>query len=220
MTPERRRRQAGFSLLELIIALSISSIVLIGVFSMTTSMIQYEVEGIRKGSVNGWSLASLMSMNREIENSSVLVYPISGAQDFLVVCDNWSRLMNGGAAALTASQPTNIYQFCYDSSSNVLRRETHTGNCPGAGYAPPACSAGSYNLLATGVYRDTANDAIFTVDGENLGTIRLRYIVGKPTTGAAINEGNGVTNFANPQSMAFDTRLSLSKAMGAANTGD
>lgn len=217
MKNERRRRNAGFTLLELIIALSISSIVLIGSFSVLTSMVQYEVEGMRRGSINGWSLAGLVAMNREIESANALVYPIAGGSaNSMSVCTNYSRIKGGsldGGASRT-------YSYCWDSGVNVLRRMTAAG-CPGLGTAPAGCGAGwgADSVVATGVYLDSFSDPVFATDASG-GTIRLRYIIGKPTIGAAINEGNGMTNFATPQSMTFDTRLTMEKAVGGANVQD
>lgn len=217
MTRKRRRADAGFTLLELIIALSISTIVLIGSFSMLSSMVQYEVEGMRKGSINGWSLAALVAMNREIENANVLVYPPpGGSSNAMSVCTNWSRIsgasLDGGAVK--------VYSYCWDSSANVMRRKT-AGGCPAMGSAPAACgvSWGADSVVATGAYLDSLGDNVFYVDPTG-GTIRLRYVIGKPTAGAAVNEGNSVTNFATPQTMAFDTRLTLEKAVGGANAQD
>ena len=225
-TPRRRR---GFTLLELVIALALSSIVLVGVFAMMASMVQYEAEGLRKGSVNGWSLASLVAMNREIEDASVLVTPRTGGADTLVVCDNWSRLMNktGGATLMGGASVSTVYQYCWDPTVNVLRRMTSQpgGGCPSSlGYALPTCNAATYgaaSVMATGVYKDTAGDNIFTADPTSTGTIRIRYTVGNPTAGtAAANEGNGLTNFQNPQTMSFDTRISLDRAVGLGNGSD
>ncbi|MFI5347299.1 MAG: type II secretion system protein J [Elusimicrobiota bacterium] len=224
MSRSKRRADAGFTLLELVIALSLSSIVLIGIFNMAASMVQYEAEGMRKGSINGWSLASLVAMNREIEDASVLVYPTTGGQDSLVVCSNWSRLMNTTGGAALSAGVTTIYNYCWDSTANVLRRMTTNANCPAsAGYSPPACNTATYgtgSVMSTGVYRDSAADSIFTADTVSTGTIRMRYVVGNPAAGAAPNEGNGLTNFTNPQTMAFDTRITLDKAVGGGNGSD
>jgi prepilin-type N-terminal cleavage/methylation domain-containing protein len=225
MKIKRRRARGGFTLLELVIALSLSSIVLIGVFVMTASMVQYEAEGLRKGSVNGWSLASLVAMNREIENASVLVYPTAGGQDTLVVCSNWSRLMTTTGGGPLGPGATTVFYYCWDSTVNVLRRWAPPTACPASGsFSPPACTAAAYggasSMMATGVYRDAALDSIFTADPSSAGTVRIRYVVGNPAAGAAANEGNGLTNFANPQTMAFDTRISLDRAFGSGNGSD
>ena len=86
----------GFSLLELIIAMCLSSVVLITVFSIAASMVQFEVEGGRKGSVTAWSLASITNMNRDIANSSVIEWPngAGASADSLVLCTNWTRIVN------------------------------------------------------------------------------------------------------------------------------
>jgi prepilin-type N-terminal cleavage/methylation domain-containing protein len=218
---ERRRKCAGVTLIELLVAVSLSSIVLIGVFSMTASMVQYEVEGLRKGTVTGWSLASLVAMNREIEGASVLVYPAAGSgANYLVVCSNWSRILNNNAGGLLdATSTLTAYFYCYDAASAVLRRMTSTASCP-ASYAPPACNAGTFgasSMIATGVYPIGAAP-VFAADSAS--TVNLRYTVGKPTAGVDVNEGNGATNLTNPQTMTFDTRITLDKAVGGANIQD
>ena len=229
MSRAPRRRRAGFTLLELVIALSLSSIVLIGVFSMMASMMTYEAEGLRKGSVNAWSLASLVAMNREIESASALVYPTTGGQDSLVICTNWSRLMNTtGGAKISAADPVSLNTYCWESGTNLLRRQVTSGmgqTCPASlGYTPPACNSATYggasSVMATGVYRDSGANFIFTADPTSTGTIRIRYVVGNPSAGVSANEGNGLTNYVNPQTMAFDTRITLDKAVGGANSGD
>jgi prepilin-type N-terminal cleavage/methylation domain-containing protein len=234
MTRKAKPANAGFTLLEMVVALSISSIVLIGVFVMLSSMVQYEVEGMRKGSVNAWSLASLVAMNGEIEAANLLAYPRGGSgANTLVVCSNWSRLMSslggtmntlGGGAMNTlgggAGVGPTVYSYCWDSTTNVLRRKVVAGACT---YTVTSCDTTSYpgdSLIATGVYQDAANDPIFTADPAFNGSVRLRYVVGNPNAGASPHEGNGMTNFVNPQSMAFDTRLTLDKAFGTANTLD
>lgn len=218
MTRRPRRPEQGFTLLELIIALSISSIVLIGSFSVLTAMVQNEVEGMRHGSVSSWSLASLVNMNREIEEANALVYPPpGGSASAASFCKNYSRI---SGAALSSSDPIRYYSYCYDSSANVMRR-MEGGGCPGLGTAPPTCGVGAWgtaSVVATGVYLNGGNPVFSTESGG--GTIRVRYIVGKPTTGAALNEGNGQTNFARPQSLTFDTQLTLEKAVGGANVQD
>ena len=225
MTRKKRRSRAGFTLLEMVVALSISSIVLIGAFVMLSNMVQYEVEGMRKGSVNAWSLASLVAMNGEIEAANVLVYPRGGSgDDTLVACSNWSRVMstvmNTLGTGVIGVGPT-VYTYCWDAVTNVLRRKVAGGICPSA-YTVTPCDTANYggdSLIATGIYKDLSNDSIFMSDPVN-GSVRLRYVVGKQTSGAAPNEGNGKTNFINPQTMAFDTRLTLDKSFGQANTLD
>ena len=179
---------------------------------------------MRKGSVNAWSLASLVAMNGEIEAANVLAYPPVGSAgaNTLVVCSNWSRVMNtvmntlGGGAGVG---PT-VYSYCWDSTAKVLRRKVVAGVCT---YTVTTCDATSYpgdSLIATGVYQDAASDPIFTADPTFNGGVRLRYVVGNPSAGVSPHEGNGVTNLANPQTMAFDTRLTLDKTFGLANTVD
>lgn len=210
MTP--RKKTAGFTLIELIVALSLSSIVLVGVFSIMTSMVQYEIEGGRKGSVTAWSLASISAMNRDIANASVIEYPNVGASaDSLVLCNNWSRLMsppNGAMMSALAPAPTVVY-YCYDAAANALRKMTVTGNCPNVGAGPPSCDAGTYgsgSVIATSVYRDLSNNIVFTNDAQTTNAIRLRFSVGNPAQGTVAGSGTSAS-FVNPQSVTFDTKV-------------
>ena len=58
--------QSGFTLIELVIAVSISSVVLIGLLGIASSMVQFEVESARNGSVTAGTMASITSMNRDM----------------------------------------------------------------------------------------------------------------------------------------------------------
>ena len=53
-------RKAGFSIIELVIAVSLASFVLVGVASIAAQMARSQVDGIRSGTVTGWSVASYM----------------------------------------------------------------------------------------------------------------------------------------------------------------
>lgn len=210
--------RGGFSLLELIIALSLSSVVLITVFSIAASMVQFEVEGGRKGSVTAWSLASISAMNRDIASASVIEWPngAGSASDALVLCTNWTRLVNGPNGQVLSPTvgpgPTVIY-YCWDSGTNVLRRMVVGGNCPNAGAGPPACTAAAFgagSVVATAVYKSGVNN-VFTVDPAVNNAVHLQFVVGNPAQGQVNSTGGGAAGpvFQNPQSLAFDTRVVL-----------
>ena len=232
-TVRRLRARAGYTLLELVVALALASIVLVGLFAIMASMMNFQVEALKKGTVNGWSLASLIAMNREIENASVLVYPAAGASaDSLSVCTNYSNILKGSPGNATgvidASQPIETIDYCYDSANFVIRRLVVNGSCPALGTAPPACTAGNYaqsagattsGVIAINVYYanyPTASPPVFTRDADATGVVRLQYVVGDPTS--TPNPSPGKALVTNPQSMAFDTSLSVNKQYG--NTSD
>jgi len=173
----RHRRSSGFSLIETIVAVCLSSVVLMGVFSLMTSMIRNEISGMRDGTVTAWSLASIGAMNNDIPAGSYLSYPVVGAAagspDGLVICTNWAPNAGGPGTAgpVNPALPVYAYEYCYDTLdgppfANTLLRQTvaiiSPATCP---TAPPTCnsttytsfvagqSAGSAGLVATGVYR-------------------------------------------------------------------
>jgi hypothetical protein len=202
-------------LLELVVALALGAVVLGGTFSLLTSMVQTEVQSVRKGTVNSWSLASLVAMNRDLESASALVYPTNGGADSLSVCTNWSRLQIP-PAAVNPLLPNEIFTYCYDSTLNVLRRLRQSGvglACPALGTLPLACTAVNYpdstggGIVATGVYRDTASHSIFTVPLNHSG-VQIRFNIGNPAAGVSAGS-NGQTNVTDPQTMAFNTIVIL-----------
>lgn len=205
------RSEAGYTLLELIVALSMSTIVLVGVFSMMGTVVHYQVEGLKKETVTTWSLASLVAMNKEIEGSSVLVYPTSGGSgDSLIVCSNWSRLRTyGGAGAVLNGGTPDAYYYCFDSTNQVLRRKT-ANSCPASPATPPNCDTANYgtgNILATNVYRNGAAN-VFQADPNMAGTVRLQYVIGNPSPTSLLT---------NPASLTFDTKVTLDRQYGNAS---
>jgi hypothetical protein len=196
------RSRAGFSLTELIISMLLSSFVMIGIVGIASQMVRFQVEGMKKGSVTGWSLVAITAMNREIEDGTTLVYPTNGtgAQDLLTICKNYTHITN---AAMDSTLPIERISYCYDPTApGYLRRVTSTGACPALGVSPGACTAGTYpEVVATGVYRDAAGNMVFR-RADEVGGVQIRYRVGNPTPTA---------NMPMPQSMAFDMKFAMNK---------
>lgn len=231
---KRRKSQAGFTLLELIIAASLSTIVMIGVFSLMANMVQSEVDGMRNGTVSAWTLANINAMNTEIAGSSYISVPSPGASgDSLVVCTNWSATALGpatpGVVYKLANAPVNgtnavnaVYYYCYDTTDpapwkNAILRKVVANPAGGAGACPaaaPICSIGNYSgdaIVATGVYRldalSTNTQPVFTADSNNVkNAVRLRFIVGNPKAGVSAGS-NAQTSSSVPQTISFDTKI-------------
>jgi Tfp pilus assembly protein PilV len=169
------RSRGGFSLVELIVSMLLSSFVMIGIVGIAAQMVRFQVEGMKKGSVTGWSLVALTAMNKEIEDGTTLVYPTNGtgAQDLLTICKNYTHVTN---AALDSSRPIERISYCYDTTApGYLRRTTSTGACPALGVSPGACNAGTYpEVIATGVYRDASNNNVFR-RADEVGGVQIRY---------------------------------------------
>lgn len=221
MRIEKDRR--GFTLLELILAVSISSVVLITVFSIAASMVQFEVESGRHGSVTAWSLAAISNMDRDIADASVVEWPLAGnpGDNSLVLCTNWSRNAvagqpNGGQ--LPGSPNPAVIYYCWDSTANVLRKMILNNSCPNVGTGPPACSAAGYgagSVVATAVYQYNGNWVFANDTQPNANSngalqekVHLQFVVGNPAQGTVNGSGTSAI-FTNPQSLTFDTRITL-----------
>jgi type II secretory pathway pseudopilin PulG len=99
----RRRAAPGFTLLELIVALSLSVFVLVGIISIATTMISYQLDSVRKGNTEGSSITALTAIQRDIRAATYLqcpggnagCVPASNTGDKLSGCTNWSAQISG-----------------------------------------------------------------------------------------------------------------------------
>lgn len=225
------RKAPGFSIIELVIAISLASFVLVGVATIASQMARSQIDGIRSGTVTGWSLVSYLSMAKEIEDSNVLAFPIANgaSSDSLIVCKNWSRVIPGADKRLNVD-PTppgadfvTVVQYCVDSTDPanlVLRRFANTGaavTCPDPG-VPVACVAapgGTWNENGAGngigvigfhLEKISGFPNVFTRDN-SIGGVRLRYVIGRQTPTA---------NDPNPKSTPFDIAIAMQKQYNSA----
>lgn len=216
--PSGRRNASGFTLLEILVATVLSTVVLLGLFNLVTSMTTSEVNSARTGTVSAWSLTGAKAMATDIAGSSTLSYPAPGGTgaDYLIVCSNWSPKMNtSGGATLNGGAPKSM-QYCFDTTdaapfgNSILRRTTSA--CPTVPVSP--CTSGNYgtdSIVVTGVYRDAANHAVFYTEPNSQipNAVRVRYSVGNPTANSASAGSNGGTVTGAPVSVPYDTEIIL-----------
>ncbi|MEK7384763.1 MAG: prepilin-type N-terminal cleavage/methylation domain-containing protein [Elusimicrobiota bacterium] len=216
----RRIQGRGYTLLEFIIAVALSMVVLMAVFSMMTSMLRFQVEGLKKSTVTGWSLASIMKMNKEIESAGVLAHPTNAVpSDWVVGCTNWSRILTPPAGGSRADPNLNmvVFYYCYDPATLTMRRlaeESSTVPCPASPVALPACTAAwgggadqTNDVIAAGITRHSSGALVFARD-DSVGGVRLRYAVGEKIFVRVA----GKPDVVNPQYVEFDTSITLSRA--------
>ncbi|MEQ1919285.1 MAG: prepilin-type N-terminal cleavage/methylation domain-containing protein [Elusimicrobiota bacterium] len=209
------RKSRGFSLIELVISVSLASFVLVGVATIAAQMARNQVDGIRSGTVTGWSVVSYAAMAKEIEDANVLVYPVNNGDsaDQIVICKNWSRNASpgppGGGRLNTdatgdadgvAKGTVYVIQYCVDPTAPVapltgftLRRYANVGlppgvTCPASAAMPVAC-----NLAGPGwTKNDIVGFRLEKLGGMNMfqrdntiGGVRLRYVIGRQTASTA-----------------------------------
>lgn len=208
------RSKSGFTLVEMLVATVLASVVLLGLFNLVTNMVQSQVKNTRSGTVSAWAVTALTGMTNDIAGASMLSYPAVGSSsDYLIVCSNWSTKMNTtGGAVLNGGAPSS-QQYCYDTTdaapngNTILRRTTNT--CPTAPVTP--CTVANYGgtnaVVATGVYRNGGNPIFFS-DNKTLNGVRIRLTIGNPTANAA-SAGSGGAVMASPVSIPYDTEIIL-----------
>lgn len=212
------RAAKGFSIIELVIAISLSSFVLVGVATIAAQMARSQIDGIRSGTVTGWSLVSYLAMSKEIEDANVLAFPIANgnSSDSVIICKNWSRLQNGPDRRLDTNAPglVVVTQYCVDSSdpaNMVLRRYSRVGaypgvTCPDPG-VPVACTAApgggwtEIGIVGLRLEKLAGFPTVFTRDN-SIGGLRMRYVIGHQTAS---------TNEPIPKFTPFDIGIGMSK---------
>jgi hypothetical protein len=226
----RKNPAAGFSLLELVISLSLSTIVLIGVISMAAQVIRNEYGTIKTGEVSALTLNGLDAMNRELEKASYIApgLPAAGGGKVISACMNYSTIMaatpgiNAGTGSLDGGAIKSFYYCIRDSGTpgrfdSLLRYPPYGSGaalygttCP---YTPPAsCGAGTFDVII--------GNNISLMDGygagnyfqrdDTVGGIRMHYIIGNST--ASTTAAAGTVAMPIPVAYKFDTWVTLSKS--------
>lgn len=205
------RDPRGFSIIELVIAISLASFVLVGVATIAAQMSRSQAEGIRSGTATGWSLVSYMAMSKEIEDANVLAWPINNgdASDSIVICKNWSRAQDGADKRLNTNttpagaDSVTVTQYCVDpavaaapETGFTLRRLSRSGpavTCPTPVAAPASC--GSTPSAPWGAWTETGvvgfrlekipgtytGSPFVFLRDNTIGGVRLRYVIGRQT---------------------------------------
>ncbi len=110
--------KAGYTLVELLVAISLSAIVLSGIISVASSVIRYQVEGAARGDVAGWTLMNLHRMNQELEAATFIT---TRTTNVLIGCHNYSRILVYGSedGRFDSSKPITWFQYCAASAGSV-----------------------------------------------------------------------------------------------------
>lgn len=214
-----RRKSSGFSLIEMLVATVLASIVLLGLFNLVTNMVTSEVSNMRAATVGAWSLTGVNALNADISGASQLRSPASlsgvGA-DALVVCSNFSTNMNtAGGGSMGGPNPVTADHYCWDSTDavpngNTILRKTISGACAAAPLSPCTVAVyGTNSVVATGVYRDLASDPIFYADPKTPNAVLLRFSVGNPNANAVSAGSNNGTQNPVPVSIPIKTEIVL-----------
>ena len=129
------RKALGFTLVEMIVALLLSSIVMIGLIDITASMLMRHFEGIRHGKIDSETLYSLEQMRLELEAATYYSYPNTSQPYGMAIqgCGNYSSAT--GTQIYTGAGAT-ISSFAY-CLQNQCAPGTNPDLCNPLGYPGP-----------------------------------------------------------------------------------
>jgi type II secretory pathway pseudopilin PulG len=217
------RSEKAFTLLELIIAMSLSVFVYIGIITVATSMVRYQLDAGMKGSAAGGTIIALARMQKEVEDSTYIMAgaPSVGGGNALRGCNNWSAMgnaaINPAAAAVapcTGLNNVTAFAYCVDASNILWRHYWCATTCPVG--APPAytcgTAGGTWETIVgakPGVFRSTGYANYFYRTGDNTG-VDMHFIVG---VGTATTAGTPGQQNLNPTAYyRVDTRVIANKS--------
>lgn len=225
----------GFTLTELIVAVSLSALILVGIMGISAQMVRFQLQGSRKGDVTGWTLLGLQRMNKELENANVLDCPTNDGSsvtcvaprnpsDRLAGCINYTR-QSVPPGPLAANQRTLAFYYCIpvvgQYAYQLLRYELESG--PGTGLPatcpltpiPVACGNApsapmTMEVVVKGFYpSDGQTPFPFFERADDVSGVRLRYTVGLATPTAEISPTAAGPV---PTYMRFDMKIGMNKS--------
>jgi len=174
------KSRRGYTLLELVIACSLVTLVLAAMYSMVSSVVNFQTEAVRKSSVSAWNAVSMNMMTKEVEDATVIYYPDpnSTQSNSILGCSNWSTIQQNSTTggSMDASTNTTYFYYCLDTTTGpsapsgakipVLRRIAASGpnvSCPARGaYSPTSgpvpCTNTAPTLSGAALYN--SNDIV------------------------------------------------------------
>ncbi|MCX5793951.1 MAG: prepilin-type N-terminal cleavage/methylation domain-containing protein [Elusimicrobia bacterium] len=222
----------GFTLIELVIALVLSTFVLVGIVGVTSQMVRYQLEGGRKGINTSYELMSLDSMVRELQGASTLYCPSyctgvntpakctqatgcgSRTSSYLSGCIDYTLNPNvPGAPAPADGVAANVKAFCYcvwDKANTptktnwLLHYSNKASGCPyPAGTCPNACGTGTYDVVAQDI--QPINSTFYFQRSDDINGVQLLFQVGASTTTTSVlrTETKQLVNSKIPLQRAF-----------------
>ncbi len=170
-------RRSGFSLLEMIIALSISLLAVIAMLDLTTMLLTAQISGQHGLGAQGDALLVLKSLQADIRPATHIESPSPlGIADSLSGCVNDDPQKGAGAAGILVAGQTN-WSFYYCVSGGTMYRYVSSGPSALCPMAPPACGTSGALTLSAQIAHSAGHGAFFSRQGGG-NTIGIDYQTG------------------------------------------
>lgn len=189
------RQPAGFTLVEMVVAVILGALVMLGLAAVFGTVLRFQTTGARRDIVQAGGLISLRSITKDLQASTAITSPSSpcpggncsgsatAAGDVLTGCTNWE--MNSGQL-LDPSTPMRTYHYCVQG--DILwyhwREDPSPLPCP----PPPFLFCGTpitgWELarLADGVEYDVGQPNYFKRPAGMNNVVEVHYVVQSSTS--------------------------------------
>jgi hypothetical protein len=222
--------RGGFSLIELIMALVLSTFVLVGIITVASQMIRYEMEGSSLATVSNWDMVSMQQMSLELQNGTSLVSPSEAAPTSAVLsgCGNFSQQqLNtiGGTGKLDPLAGISSFYYCVWPAGS-----TPTGTpwllhysctpatnpnctCP---MATPTCGQGTYDVVAQNIWPLNPSNNYYFVRADDVSGVQVEFTVGCATPTYGTSGGSAPStcpkNVQVPRYVQINTKIGMQKS--------
>ena len=184
------KTRRGFTLIELIVATGITSLVFLAIVGVVAQMMRLQIETNQKGGVTGWTLMSLDDMNRQLRQATALycpnaTYGCGPNSQILIACSNYSFAAGG---RIVTTDPSPMFGYCVTAASRIPPRSLlRYDYAPGCQSPPPmsflslvsACPGNAnpapYTLVAQNIYQVGTTPYFSRAD--DVGGVGLNYVV-------------------------------------------
>lgn len=227
-------QRPAFTLIELIVALVLSTFVLVAIVGITSQMLRYEFEGTRKSVSSNWSTAAQDALKKDLASASVLYCPsatgvnhtgysaecTAGTGNILSGCMNYT--FNPAASVPAPTQATTAFHYCVWCGGTLpdncatptktpwLLRYAASGVGQACPMALPNCgTTAGYTVVAQEVYLNAANTWFFKRDDAVSG-VEVQFMVGIGTS--SLN--STLLNTAMPTAQRASFRVNMNKSYG------
>jgi prepilin-type N-terminal cleavage/methylation domain-containing protein len=189
------KARSGFTLIEMLVAVALSSIVMVGLIDITASMLERHFEGIRHGKIDSETLYSLEQMRLELEAATYYSYPNTASPSGMSIqgCGDYFSATSPGTQIPAPGATISSFAYCLEnhctgSNPDLCDPSGYTGPYDLVRYSntgcPTSCKSGSpQTLIYQNVYLEPGFPNPFYLNPQ-FGGVDLHMVVGYPVATA------------------------------------
>lgn len=170
----RARKARGFTIIEMVIALSLGTMVLVAVNSLYMPLMRTQFDAYRRGGAQAEALIAHKSLRLSISQATEIYLPApSAGGDLLSGCSNFDSAKGAGVQGLLDPDgPSRSFYFCVEGG--ILYEYWAEASCP-MFYPPCGGATAGYRALARRISHAPGFPAYFVRPAAAPNVVELHY---------------------------------------------